>query len=119
MGFIILEANNDELSYIIKKNPSSEPHNKKNRKGICMGFYHDSNTYVVKHTDVEEGVSFPRNKNDTYDYLPYMQYASPMLLVTVVREMFNTILNQTDEKDVSTNCVIEQAIVKLSDQKSI
>ena len=45
-----------------------------------------------------------------------MQYASPMLLVTVVREMFNTILNQTDEKDVSTNCVIEQAIVKLSDK---
>jgi len=115
MGFIIVQSNNNNLSYIIKKNPSTQPHLKKIKKGICMGFFHN-NSYVMKFNDVEEGVSFLRNKDDVYDYLPYMQYASSLLIVSVVRDMLTSILNQPDEQDYETNCMIEQAIIKLSNK---
>lgn len=113
MGFIILQSNNNDMSYIIKKNPNTQPHLKKIKKGICMGYFHDINTYVMKFNDVEEGVSFLRNKDDTYDYLPYMQYMSPLLVVSVIRDMLYTSLNQPDDKDIETICFIEQAVIKL------
>ncbi len=113
MGFIILQSNNNDMSYIIKKNPNTQPHLKKIKKGICIGYFNNVSTYVMKFTDVEEGVSFLRNKDDTYDYLPYMQYMSPLLIVSVIRDMLYTSLNQQDEKDIETICSIEQAVIKL------
>ena len=69
---------------------------------------------IPQFSDVEENVSFPRNKNETYDYLPYSQYASPLIMVSIIKEMLTTAMDQIDEKDIPTKCSIEQAIVKIN-----
>lgn len=144
MGFIVIESNNPKFSYVINKNPATSPHIRSLRKGFCLGWFHDESNesnesnnanmnnidnidnttdtdiisnkskYIVRFIDTEENVSFPRNKEDLYDYLPYMQYCSPLLVTCVVREMFNTTLNQGSQDDAVCYCSIEQAIMKLN-----
>jgi len=132
MGFIILEAENPNLSYVIKKNPMTLFKPKPIRKGICFGWYHDENTtngssdcketiesksntcYVMRFIDSGEEVSFPRHRGDKNDYLPYMQYCAPHLMSCIIKEMLGTALNQGSEYDMQCKCSLKQGVVKLS-----
>jgi hypothetical protein len=115
MGFIILETNNADLSYIIRKNPATAPHTRSLRKGLCIGWFGESDTqYITRFIDMGEQVSFPKNHTDIYDYLPYMQYCSPLLLAYITKEIFGTAMNQSNEKDIPTKCSITQGIMKLN-----
>ncbi len=113
MGFIILTSDNKDLSYVIKKNPSTSPHIKPIRKGVAMGWF-DKNSYIMRFVDIYDHVSFPKNKYDKYDYLSYMQYCAPIVLTCVVKEMLGTALNQSDALDQPSFCRIEQPLIKLS-----
>lgn len=130
MGYIILCSGNPKLSYVIKKNPNTSPHVKTVRKGFCVGWFFDkeeskldststsisTSTYVMRFLDCAENVSFPKNRDEEneYDYLPYMQYCSPMIMSVVIRDMLNTIINKGDPEDIPEKCYIEQAVVKIS-----
>lgn len=122
MGFIVLEATNPDLSYLIRKNPQTAPHVRPMRKGLCIGWFHcDSEKfrYVTRFIDTGENVSFPKHNEDEYDYLPYMQYCAPLLMTCVIREMMGTLINQgsNEEKhDKLCECHLEQAIMKLSNR---
>lgn len=116
MGFLVLESDNPNMSYVLNKNPNTPLHIRSLRKGYCIGWYHDTNTYVIRFTDVMEKVSFRKSKFDNYDYLPYMQYCSPMLLTCVIKEMFSTLINKGSDNDVKCKCSIEQALMKISNK---
>ncbi|VBB18828.1 methyltransferase domain [Yasminevirus sp. GU-2018] len=123
MGFTVVESSNEKLSFVIKKNPATAPHIKPVRKGYCIGWFFDKKTpdsnttrYVTRFVDVGENVSFPKNRDDDYDYLPYMQYCAPALMTVVVKEMFSTVLNQGAPEDTVSACSFEQAVVKLSNR---
>lgn len=115
MGFITLSSDNPNLSFIIKKNPASSPHTRPVRKGLCIGWFKDLDTkYVIKFTDTQELVSFPKNHSDEYDYLPYMQYCAPILMTCILKEMFGTCINQGSVDDLIGKCSISQGVMKLS-----
>jgi 2-polyprenyl-3-methyl-5-hydroxy-6-metoxy-1,4-benzoquinol methylase len=116
MGFIILQSDNPDFSYIIRKNPETSPHTRQVRKGVCIGWFDPKNIncYVVKFSDISESVSFPKNSRDDYDYLPYMQYGAPILLTCVSKEMFGTVLNQGEDRDKPNKCSISQGIMKIN-----
>lgn len=117
MGFLVLKSKNHDMSFVINKNPSTAPHVRIIRKGKCIGNFHkkeDETCYVLRFVDTEENVSFPRHRGDDYDYLPYKQYCAPILMTCIVKEMFGTIINKGSEKDIKTQCSLEQGIIKLS-----
>lgn len=136
MGFIILTSDNQNLSYVIKKNPQTSPHTRPLRKGMCIGWFHTETKeatqpelrmestdteslpvrYVVKFMDTNESVSFSKNHEDEYDYLPYMQYCAPIMMTGIVKEMFGTVLNQGSPDDRPGVCSLEQGIMKLSNK---
>jgi 2-polyprenyl-3-methyl-5-hydroxy-6-metoxy-1,4-benzoquinol methylase len=112
MGFIILTSDNENLSYVIKKNPQTSPHTRPVRKGICIGWFFNDK-YIIKFNDLIDSVSFLKLDNDEYDYLPYMQYCAPILMACIVKEMFSTCVNQGSSDDKVGKCSIEQGIMKL------
>lgn len=138
MGFIILTSDNQNLSYVIKKNPQTAPHVRPLRKGLCIGWFsatkdpvvnptqspqpsqssqiQQPSQYVIKFMDTNENVSFPKNHEDEYDYLPYMQYCAPIMMTSVVKEMFGTVLNQGSSEDKTGICSLEQGVMKLSNK---
>ncbi len=116
MGFVILKSTNPNLSFIIKKNPSTSPHIKNVRKGLGIGWFNKSD-YVIRFVDIEEKVSFSRNRDDDYDYLPYMQYCAPILMTVLIKDLLTSALNQPNELDViddETLSSFEMPIVKLN-----
>jgi len=123
MGFLILESSNNKLSFAIKKNPLTTPHIKELRKGQCIGWFSDdiqdqkmerTFRYIIKFTDIGESVSFTKEHDSEYDYLPYMQYCSPLLVASISKEMFKTAMNQSTEDDITSNTAVIQPIMKLN-----
>lgn len=119
MGFVILRTANPRLSFVIKKNPSTKYHIKPIRKGFGIGWFtpdKNNQEFVMRFLDCGEAVSFPRHRSDEYDYLPHMQYDSPMIMTALMREMLSTALNQGSPDDTPMECSIEQAVMKLSNR---
>ena len=114
MGFIVLSSDNDNLSFVIKKNPQTSPHTRFVRKGICIGWFDNINKYVIKFNDLIDSVSFLKTDKDEYDYLPYMQYCAPIFMACIVKEMFGTCINQGSSDDKLCKCSISQGVMKLN-----
>ncbi len=93
MGYIIIESENNDLSWVLGKNPDSGMVCKKLRSGIVYGWYTEQKTYVIRFVDYTDEVSFKKNFYDQYNYLGSLQYCSPLLLSSVISELFGSNLN--------------------------
>jgi SAM-dependent methyltransferase len=114
MGFFVISSQNPKLGYVIFKNPQTGMIMREIRAGISYGWYSDESTYAVRFIDVPPNVSFKRHYNDEYDYLPSMQYMSPLLMNTIIQEYFNSTINKTLEDDIVCQNSVEIPTLYLS-----
>ena len=61
MGFIVIESENNDLSWVLGKNPDSGMIARNLRSGILWGWFHNPNTYVTRFNDYTDEVSFKKN----------------------------------------------------------
>lgn len=114
MGYLTLETANEDLSWVIGKNPSSGMIGRSLRMGTLWGWYHNSTTYVMRFLDHTDDVSFKSNKNDIHNYIANLQYCSPLLLSAIVVELFNSTLNKPNQRDVSSKSILTSHLIKLN-----
>ena len=114
MGFLIIESENKDLSWVLCKNPESGMIARSMRSGIVFGWYHNAQTYVTKFNDYTNEVSFRKNPNDNYNYLGSLQYCSPLLLSTIMSELFSSTLNKLNQKDIECVNKIILKLIKLN-----
>ena len=114
MGFLIIESENKDLSWILGKNPESGMIARSMRYGIVWGWYYNPQTYVTRFNDYTDEVSFRKNIHDNYNYLGSLQYCSPLLLSTIMSELFSSTLNKDNSKDIECVNKISLNLIRLN-----
>ena len=116
MGFIIIESENKNMSWVLGKNPESGMIGRFIRAGIVWGYYHDPHIYICRFNDHTQEVSFKKNIHDNYNYLNSLQYCSPLLLSTVTSELFSCVLNKDNIHDIKCLNKITLNLIKLNNR---
>lgn len=114
MGYLTLETTNEDLGWVIGKNPSSGMIGRNLRVGTLWGWYHNPTTYVMRFLDHTDDVSFKSNKTDTHNYIANLQYCSPLLLSAIVVELFNSTLDKPNQRDVPSKSILTSHLIKLN-----
>jgi len=83
---------------------------------IVYGWYSNTNTYVLRFIDHTDEVSFKKNSHDEFNYLGSLQYCSPLLLSSVIFEIFGSNLNKSNTKDLDYENKLTQHIIKLNNR---
>lgn len=105
MAFNQLKSTNTDLGFIIKKNPASPMVIKKNRRGHLFGYFSkDSVTqYNLYFKDSPSEVSYPLEKNATFEYMNTTRYNSSLSIINMVGELLKSAVALKDERDVDNH----------------
>jgi hypothetical protein len=114
MGYITIESENPEISWVLGKNPDSEMLCRSLRSGVLYGWYYNISTYVIRFVDYTDEVSFKKNFHDQYNYLGSLQYCSPLLLSACLIELFGSTLNKENPKDICCKNKLAINLIKLN-----
>jgi len=91
---------NNNLGYIIKKNPNTNMILRKIRKGIAYGWYSNNNqSYNVYFKDADNEVSYG---NQEFEYLDTKRYNAIQLYQNILNEFFSSTLKNISEEDKET-----------------
>lgn len=69
------------------------------RKGFGYGWFSDDNTYNAYFKDADNEVSYKRDKDEQFEYLNTTRYQSPMAILNMMGEYFDTALKKRSEQD--------------------
>lgn len=114
MGFLVLESSNNNLSWIIGKRPESGMIARSLRSGILWGWYYNPQTYVMRFIDHTDEVSFKATKHEQYNYIGSLQYCSPLLLSTIITELFSTGMNKENDLDIKSESKLTINLIRLN-----
>jgi small RNA 2'-O-methyltransferase len=90
MAIFQLRSGNPRFSYVVGKNPLSGMLLKSVRKGKAFGWFSDDQTYNVYFKDADNEVSYPKDKEEQFEYLNVSRYNTPMFPLNVVADYFGT-----------------------------
>jgi small RNA 2'-O-methyltransferase len=100
MAIFQLRSQNPRFSYVVAKNPLSGMLLKSVRKGKAFGWFSDDHTYNVYFKDAENEVSYPKDKEDQFEYLNVSRYNTPLFPLNVVADYFGTASKKQHADDV-------------------
>lgn len=92
---LILESDNPNFSYLLRKNPDTSPHISQIRKGIGMGWFSSEQEYTLYFIESSDELSYP-------DYVKQFQYlhdghlCSPLAAQNLLKEFFNSSFKDHD-----------------------
>lgn len=69
------------------------------RKGKSFGWFSDSYTYNVYFKDAENEVSYPKDREEQFEYLNVSRYNTPIFPLNVVADYFGTSSKKLQEDD--------------------
>lgn len=116
MGYISIQSTNPDISWVLSKNPDSGMMCRTLRAGVVYGWYSNPNTYVLRFIDHTDELSFKKNSHEQFNYLSSLQYCSPLLLSSVIIEMFGSNLNKSNPKDLDYENKLTQHVIKLNNR---
>jgi len=92
MSIVQLKSNNEDFSFIIKKNPNSGLVAKDLKKGVVFGFFTkgDENSFNIYFKDGSDEVSFPQYEGESFEYLNTSRYNSASFVVNAIYEMLRS-----------------------------
>jgi len=92
MSIVQLKSNNEDFSFIIKKNPNSGLVAKDLKKGVVFGFFTkgDENSFNIYFKDGSDEVSFPQYEGESFEYLNTSRYNSASFVVNAIDEMLRS-----------------------------
>src|SRR4051794_20917521 len=88
MAILELYSLNPDFSFIIGKNPSSGMLIKSIRKGKAFGWYPDETRYAIYFKDGENEISYPKEKDETFEYLNVSRFNSPIFPLSAITDFF-------------------------------
>ena len=99
MAFLQLASTNENLSYLIGKNPTTPMLIKSIRKGHGFGYFtKGKNTeYNVYFKDAENDLSYKLSENDVFEYINTTRYNSPFAYFNLLNDFFNSALKKDSE----------------------
>ena len=96
MAMLSIQSPEQELSYILCKNPNNGMIAKKVKKGTLFGFYENPQKYNVVFFDGMDEISFKHNKYQEFEYLDSTRYHSPSFVTTALNTFFDTAMHGID-----------------------
>jgi len=92
MSIIQIKSKNEDLSFIIKKNPNSGLVAKDLKQGVVFGFFTkgDDQSFNIYFKDGSDEVSFPRYEGEQFEYLNTSRYNSATFVVNAIDEMLRS-----------------------------
>jgi small RNA 2'-O-methyltransferase len=99
MAIFQLRSGNPRFSYVIGKNPLSGMLLKSVRKGKAFGWFSDDYTYNVYFKDADNEVSYPKEKEESFEYLNVSRYNTPLFPLNVVADFFSTASKKQHQDD--------------------
>ena len=116
MASLYLESDLDNFSLVICKNPESGMICSSVKKGVMFGYFSSKNRYNVFFSDGHDEMSFPKRKNQQFEYIDNTRYNSPLFVLAAIKDLFITPLNKALESDACgnhtlciTSCEIKKA----------
>ncbi len=102
MGLLIITSTNPQLSFIIKKNPTTGMLVRSLRSGYLFGVYSkaDPQTYLVLFRDGFQSVSYRSKADDKFAYVNPGQYTSPQIILSMLSEFFQYNLKSISKEDI-------------------
>jgi small RNA 2'-O-methyltransferase len=99
MAIFQLRSMNPRFSYVVQKNPLSGMLLKSVRKGKAFGWFSDDHTYNVYFKDADNEVSYPKEKEEQFEYLNVSRYNTPLFPLNVVSDYFNSASKKLHPED--------------------
>jgi small RNA 2'-O-methyltransferase len=90
MAIFQLRSDNPRFSFVVGKNPVSGMLLKSVRKGKAFGWFSDEHTYNVYFKDADTEVSYPKEKEEQFEYNNVSRYNTPLFPLNVVADYFGT-----------------------------
>jgi 2-polyprenyl-3-methyl-5-hydroxy-6-metoxy-1,4-benzoquinol methylase len=108
MAFLQIKSDNPDLSFILKKNPSSGMLVKGLRRGTLFGYFSDSDTYNIYFRDSYTELSYPEYKDQRFEYINTTRYNSNQFILNAFTELIRDAYKKQSIHDVDgyTNSVI-------------
>ncbi|MHC0036471.1 class I SAM-dependent methyltransferase [Pseudoneobacillus sp. C159] len=103
MAIFQLRSTNPRFSYVIGKNPLSGMLVKSVRKGKAFGWFSDDHTYNVYFKDADNEVSYPKGKEEAFEYLNVSRYNTPLFPLNVVADFFSSASKKQHQDDLSSS----------------
>ncbi|MEH7238015.1 class I SAM-dependent methyltransferase [Bacillus sp. JJ1562] len=100
MAVFQIRSSNPRFSFAVGKNPNSGMVLRTVRKGKILGWFSDSNTYNVYFKDAENEVSYPKDKDEHFEYLNVSRYNTPLFPLNVVANLFSTASKKHHDDDI-------------------
>lgn len=100
MAIIQINSNNNDLGFIIKKNPASGMQLKSIRQGTAFGWYSNNDTsYNIYFKDADNAVSFG---DQEFEYLNTSKYNSPLFVLSAISEFFSSTVKEELDIDINS-----------------
>jgi small RNA 2'-O-methyltransferase len=106
MAIFQLQSTNPRFSYVIGKNPHTGMIVKSVRKGKAFGWFSDDHTYNVYFKDADNEVSYPKGKEESFEYLNVSRYNTPLFPLNVVADFFGTASKKQQQDDLSSSTTL-------------
>lgn len=99
MAIVQLKSDNPQFTFLIKKNPSGGMQLRSIRQGMAYGWYSDDSTYNVYFKDADNGISYKRHIEETFEYLNVSRYNTPLFPLNAISEFFSAPYKTQDSRD--------------------
>jgi len=99
MGFLQVNSNNKDLSFIIGKNPASGLQLKKNKKGVFLNWYHND-SYNIYFKDRSNEMSYPVHPDAQFEYSNTAKFNNPRIYCDMFSDLLNDARIKPREHDV-------------------
>ncbi|MEH7387940.1 class I SAM-dependent methyltransferase [Bacillus sp. JJ1521] len=100
MAVFQIRSSNPRFSFVVGKNPNSGMVLRTVRKGKIFGWFSDVNTYNVYFKDAENDISYPKDKDEQFEYLNVSRYNTPLFPLNVVADLFATASKKHQDDDI-------------------
>ncbi|GFN31481.1 class I SAM-dependent methyltransferase [Paenibacillus xylaniclasticus] len=100
MAIVQLRSTNEQLSFLIKKNPNTGMMIRSIRQGVAYGWYSDDNrAFNVYFKDADNEISYKQNEGDSFEYLNVSRYNTPLFPLNAIGEFFSAPFKALDVRD--------------------
>ena len=121
MAILHIKSANDNLSFVLQKNPASGMFVKSNKQGCLFGFFPKTNgevvtnEYVVYFKDASDKITYKRHPDEQFEYLNASKYNDARFINDAIQEVLHAAREgKGDSKvyDTVTNHTIKISLVE-------
>ena len=118
MAILRIKSSNENLSYIISKNPNSGLFVKKHKQGMFFGYFPimegetNCKEYYLHFKDASDNISYKEHVKQQFEYLNSSKYNDARFINDVIQDCLHGVREgKTKEYDIPSNYLIEINLV--------